>query len=155
MMGPIDVAYRALGVLIGQALAAVGFLATAEGLQIDPADEVATEDFGELATAAALLQITTQPARTFLGRGAGRHIVERVCRVELAISSANRERLDDVLAQAVTALACIPLDNPTLSGAAERVALTGQDYDDLPSGARVSLDLTIRASAADPLGLVA
>lgn len=154
-MGPIDTAYRAAGVCIGQALADAGFLATAESLQIDPSDEVGTDAFGDIQTAAALLQLSTAPGRTFLGRGAGRHSVERPCRLELAIQSANRERLDQVLDAALVAIATIPLANPRLGGAAERVDLTGSEFEDLPSGARVSLTFTIRASAADPLGLIA
>lgn len=154
-MGPIETAYRAFAQLAGAALVEAGFLAQAEALQVDPEGDVAVAlaADGRGHTGAGLIQSLTLPARAHLGGGAARFVVER--RVSLQLGAAgDKAWVDQVLDDAVTAIADLIVNDPTLGEACERAGLESADYADLANsgGRAVALAIVLRVPAADPVG---
>jgi len=154
----IETAYAALAAALSSALIAADFINQIADLKIDPT--AAFEPNGDEATLikhAALLSVRTNIVRTLLGGPKPRYVIERECRLELAAcgpaSDAARKAALIAAQQAVVALA---VDRPTLSGAAERLALTEQTTDELPpNGEVVLLTFILRVRSGDPLGLSA
>ena len=153
----IEPAYERLAEIIEGVLIGAGFVTEAGGLKVDPpAPFEPSGDERQLITAASIVKVQTQSVRQILGRPLPRYVIERQCRVELAMAGPNRfGRMminDDMLA----GLARLPNDHPTLDGLAERLILVDQADDDLPpNGVTVTLTFTIRVRSGDPLGRTA
>lgn len=152
----IETAYAALVEAVGAALAHedIGFLASAALLQVDPEAPVELAgDVEDIETAASVEKVETRPVRQILGRPERRYVVERTCRVELqAVGPARATRLE-IDAAAVSALAVLPDQSPTLGGTCERWQLTGVEDDPLPpNGVAKVLTFTLRVRSGDPLG---
>ena len=153
----IEPAYAALGARIADALVAAEFLPVATDLQIDPpAPFTPTGDERTLIQAAALVKVQTGSVRQLLGGPAARHVVERQCRLELAIAGPDRLRRESRVEAALLGLATLPNLFPTLSGKAERLILGEQTDDELPpNGVSFFLNFTIRVRSGDSLGRTA
>lgn len=147
----IEPAYTRLGILIGQTLAGNNFGAP---LKIDPpAPFTPSGNERSLVFAAALVSVQTASVRQILGRPIPRHVVERQCRVELAVAGPARAEGLQINADVLNALAVLPGLNPTLDGKAERFLLIDQTDDELPpNGLSVFLNFLIRVRSGDPLG---
>ena len=150
----IEPAYAALGRRIADVLANTTFLRSGEDLEIDPSAPITpTGDEEDLQQAAALVTVRTDPVRQLLGRPDKRWVVERECRLELALYGPNTGLRMAVKPQVLGALASIPNDDPTLDGLVERLVLTGQTDDDLPpNGVSYFLTFVLRLRSGDPLG---
>ena len=150
----IETAYLALADRLALALVASGFLDRVDDLQIDPsAIFTPTGDEDELVRAAALVILKTESIRPILGGPSPRYVVERQCRLELAIAGPERLNGGGYMQAALSALAIIPSAAPTLGGAAERLSLGDRTDEDLPpNGTALSLTFTIRVRSSDPLG---
>lgn len=150
----IEPAYLRAAELFENALINAGFITEAGGLKIDPPS--AFEPSGDervLITAASLVKVQTQSVRQMLGGPAPRHVVERQCRLELAIAGPNRGMRLAINSDMLDALAVLPNAYPTLDGMAERFELDDQTDDDLPpNGVSVALNFTIRVRSGDKLG---
>ncbi len=150
----IEPAYLRLAELIEQVLINAGLITEAGGLKIDPPGSFEPSgDERVLVTAASFVKVQTAPIRRTLGRAEPRYIIERHCRLELAMAGPNKGmRLainDDMLAS----LSLLPDQYPTLDGLSERLNLIDQTDDDLPpNGITVTLNFTIRVRSGDPLG---
>lgn len=159
MTAPVETAYAALAARVAAALVAAGLLAAPGDLQIDPESRIEPAgDETEFVTAAALVKVRTAPVRQMLGRPANapRYVVERECRVELALVGPEKAQRDTIAAAVLTALAALPGLHPTLDGAAERLLLTEQGDDELPpNGLTLSITYTLRLRSSDPLGRTA
>ncbi|WP_312126567.1 hypothetical protein [Brevundimonas sp.] len=151
----IEPAYSALAASLAEALVASGFLQAPAELMVDPASVFTPlGDEETLVLAASLVKLQTNPVRTLLGRAGPRYVVDRQCRLELAVAGPDRLMDGDRLADALAAIAAIPLRYPTLSGAAERVWLGERTDDELPpNGEAVTITFIIRVRSSDPLGL--
>lgn len=153
----IEPAYRRLVELVEAALIRAEFLTEPDGLKVDPpAPLEPSGDERQVMTYASLVKVQTQVVRQILGRPAPRYVIERHCRLELAIYGPNQDQRlfisDDMLAT----LALLPNEHPTLDGFAERLILVDQTDDDLPpNGVTVTLTFTIRVRSGDPLGRTA
>lgn len=150
----IETAYLALADRLALALVASGFLDRVEELEIDPsAIFTPTGDEDDLVRAAALVILKTGPVREILGGAAPRYVVDRQCRLELAVAGPERLKGGVFLQAALAALAIIPAAAPTLGGVAERLSLGDRTDEDLPpNGTALSLTFTIRVRSSDPLG---
>lgn len=150
----IEPAYLRAAELFRGALLNAGFITEAFALKIDPPG--AFEPSGDervLITAASLVKVQTQPVRQILGLPQPRYVIERQCRLELAIAGPNRGMRLAVNSDTLDALAVLPDLNPTLDGLAERFELDDQTDDDLPpNGVSVALNFTIRVRSGDKLG---
>lgn len=155
----IETAYAAFAAAAGTALAHadVGFLASADLLKVDPEAPIETGgDPDTFETAASADIIQTGPVRQILGRPEPRWVVERQCRVELQAAGPDRAERLAALAAAASALAVLPNTAPTLSGACERLTLTGvEDEVFEPNGVGKILSFTLRVRSGDPLGTTA
>lgn len=150
----IEPAYLRAAELFENALINAGFIIEAGGLKIDP--PAAFEPSGDervLITAASFVKVQTGPVRRILGRPEPRYVIERQCRLELAIAGPNRGMRLAINEDMLATLAVLPDQYPTLDGMAERFNLVDQTDDDLPpNGITVSLNFTIRVRSGDPLG---
>lgn len=153
----IEPAYSALAAAIADDLVASAFLPSASDLMIDPeAPFSPTGDERQLVRAAALVKVRTGPVRTLLGGPSPRYVIERECRLELALAGPARLLRDDVAGATLGLLAQLPARVPTLGGAAERLTLGDQTDDELPpNGISLFLTFTIRIRSGDPLGRTA
>lgn len=153
----IEPAYSALADAIAADLVAAGFLPTVNVMEVDPsAPFTPAGDERELVRAAALVKVSTGVVRTLLGRAAPRYVVERQCRLELALAGPARLLRDEIADAAVGRLAQLPVRLPTLGGSAERLILGEQTDDELPpNGVSLFLTFTIRVRSGDPLGRTA
>ena len=153
----IEPAYSALASAIADDLVLAAFLPAATDLMIDPeAPFSPTGDERELVRAAALVKVRTGAVRTLLGGSAPRYVVERECRLELALAGPARLLRDDVADATLGLLAQLPARVPTLGGVAERLTLGEQTDDELPpNGVSLFLTFTIRIRSGDPLGRTA
>lgn len=153
----IETAYTALGALLQTTLRATNFLGAEGLLELDP--ESPFEPSGEetdIIRAAALVKVRTYNPRQTVGRPAGarRYVVERECRLELALAGPNREQRKIIDLDTLSALALLPELDPTLGGAVERFLLGEQTDDELPpNGVATFLTFTLRVRSGDPLGL--
>lgn len=147
----IEPAYAHLATLIADCLVATGF---ETDLKLDPpAPFTPTGDERRLVFAAALVTVGTQSVRQIIGRPIPRHVVERQCRVELAVAGPARAQRLTINQNVLDALAVLPGMNPTLDGLAERFLLIDQTDDELPpNGISVFLNFLIRVRSGDPLG---
>ncbi len=150
----IEPAYAQLASSLATSLATNGFSAP---LKIDPpAPFTPTGDERHLVFAAALVNVRTQSVRQILGRPIPRHVVERECRLELAVAGPARSQGLVINQMVLDALAVLPGLDPTLGGKAERCVLTDQTDDELPpNGLSVFLNFLIRVRSGDPLGRTA
>lgn len=150
----IETAYAAFAEAVGDALVEAGYLSAAADLQIDP--EALVEPTGEetsVQRSATLEKIQTGPVRQILGRPERRWVVERSCRVELMAAGPARVTRLEIDAAAVSALATLANDLPTLSGACERLTLTGVEDEPVPpNGVSKIFTFTLRVRSGDPLG---
>ncbi|MCA0366806.1 MAG: hypothetical protein LCH57_01925 [Proteobacteria bacterium] len=150
----IEPAYQALASSLRTALLATDFIDSPDDLKVDPSATFSPSgDERVLVTAAALMKVRTASVRQLLGGPRPRHVVERLCQLELAAAGPDRLRrafrIDDVL----EALSAIPNADPTLGGAAERLVLGEQTDDDLPpNGVSFLVTFTIRVRSSDALG---
>lgn len=153
----IEPAYSELASCIADALVASNFLPAAAELKVDPpAPFTPNGDERTLIQAASLVKVQTGSVRQLLGGPAARHVVERQCRLELAIAGPDRLRRENRVEDALLALATLPVRFPTLSGKAERLILGEQTDDELPpNGVSFFLNFTIRVRSGDPLGRTA
>ena len=153
----IEPAYERLGELVEAVLIGSGFVTEPGGLKVDPT--AAFEPSGEerqLITAASMVKVQTQSVRQILGRPVPRHVVERQCRIELAMAGPNKGLRLMINDEMLAALALLPNSHPTLDGLAERLVLVDQADDDLPpNGVTVTLTFNIRVRSGDPLGRTA
>ncbi len=159
-LGPMALAYEALGDSLADGLVAAGFLSGVEQLQRDP--ESGFEPDGEeteVQTAAALFGLQTTPVRQLMGGTGTRWVVERQVRLELcAIGPVadGEETHEERVAGLLVIAANLPASDPTLSGLCERLELTGLEDDDLgPNGIKKAITFIIRLRSGDPLGLTA
>ncbi len=152
----IETAYAALAELLETALRGTAFLEATQRLEIDPEAPFAPSgDETDIIRAAALVKVKTAAARRTLGRPAlsPRYVVERECRLELAIAGPNRGDRLEISRQTLAVLAQLPDIHPTLSGAAERFVLGEQTDDELPpNGVATFITFTLRVRSSDPLG---
>lgn len=155
----IETAYAALGALLEETLRTSGFLDEAASLEIDPESPFEPSgDETEVIRAAALVKVRTWCPRQTIGRPAGarRYVVERECRLELALAGPDREQRKIIDHDTLSALALLPELDPTLDGAAERFLLGEQTDDELPpNGVASFLTFTLRVRSGDVLGLSA
>lgn len=153
----IEPAYSRLAEVLAQALFVANFLSDPAELKIDPPG--AFEPSGDervLITAASLVKVQTQSVRQMLGRPLPRYVVERQCRLELALAGPSRGLRLAINEDLLAAIATLPGSHPTLDGLAERFVLNDQTDDDLPpNGVTVSINFTIRVRSGDPLGRTA
>lgn len=153
----IEPAYSALAAQIAADLVATDFLPVVDDLMVDP--EAPFEPAGderELVRAAALVKVRTGVVRTLLGGSGPRYVIERECRLELALAGPARLLRDDVADATLGLLAQLPARAPTLGGVAERLILGEQTDDELPpNGISLFLNFTIRVRSGDPLGRTA
>lgn len=150
----IENAYLALAERLALALVACGFLDAVGELQVDPAAIFTpTGDEEDLLRVASLVQLQTTPVRQILGRASPRYVVDRQCRLELAMAGPARLQNDALFNSALAAVAILPAAAPTLGGTAERLTLGERTDEDLPpNGTAVSLTFTLRVRSSDPLG---
>lgn len=150
----IDAAYARLGERLAASLVASAFLPQATDLKIDPPGPFTPSgDERTLIRAASLVAVRTASVRQLIGRPIPRHVVERQCRLELAIAGPARLLAQGIQAATLTAVAVLPGLHPTLDGLAERLVLGEQQDEDLePNGLAVMLDFIIRVRSGDPLG---
>lgn len=150
----IEPAYEELACRIAEALDGAGFTSAGWALKVDPtAPFTPSGDERTLVQAAALVKLKTGAVRQLLGGPAPRYIVERECRVELAVAGPDRLRRESRVAEALAGLALIQDQYPTLSGRAERLILGEQTDDELPpNGVAFFLTFTIRVRSGDALG---
>lgn len=153
----IEPAYLELSDRIAAALVAAEFIPAPADLKVDPpAPFTPTGDERTLIQAASLVKVQTASVRQILGGVTPRHVVERQCRLELAIAGPDRLRRESRVEAALLALAVLPNQFPTLSGTAERLMLGDQTDDELPpNGVSFFLNFTIRVRSGDPLGRTA
>lgn len=153
----IEPAYNALAAAIAADLVAADFLPTAGVMEVDPSSPFTPAgDERELVRAAALVKVGTGVVRTLLGGERPRYVVERQCRLELALAGPARLLRDAVADEALGRLAQLPARLPTLGGTAERLVLGEQTDDELPpNGVSLFLNFTIRVRSGDPLGRTA
>lgn len=153
----IEPAYAALAAAIASDLVAAAFLPAAGVMEVDPsAPFTPSGDERELVRAAALVKVRTGVVRTLLGGAGPRYVIERECRLELALAGPARLLRDTVADQALARLAQLPAHLPTLGGTAERLVLGDQTDDELPpNGVSLFLTFTIRVRSGDPLGRTA
>ena len=152
----IEPAYEALAERLAQALTSAGFLPDVAQLKVDPEAPFAPSgDELSIITAAALVKVRTGSVRQLLGRPEGpRYVVERQCRLELAIAGPNRGLRLQVAPEALAAVAVVPGLDPTLGGVCERLVLGEQTDEELPpNGISVFLTFTLRVRSGDPLGM--
>ena len=147
----IEPAYTRLGCLLAETLAANAF---GSELKIDPpAPFTPAGDERHLVFAAALVSVRTRSVRQIIGRPVPRHVIERDCRLELAVAGPARDQGLYISQITLDALAVLPGLNPTLDGKAERFELVDQTDDELPpNGLSVFLNFIIRVRSGDPLG---
>lgn len=160
MSAPVDVADAALKTALAQALVGGAFIPTAEALALNPDGPCEPNgDETEVQTSAQLFTLDVRKVRPLMGSGMPRWVVDRTCRLELAVFGPVPAGQDDHparLAAALNLVAAISADSPTLGGTCERFEITGQEDDDLPpNGQKVSLGFTYRLRAGDPLGRTA
>lgn len=152
----IETAYAALAALLENALRGTAFLDQAQLLEIDPEAPFAPSgDETGIIRAAALVKVRTAAARRTLGRPAlsPRYVVERECRLELAIAGPNRGVRLEIARETLAVLAQLPDLHPTLGGEAERFMLGEQTDDELPpNGVATFISFTLRVRSSDPLG---
>ena len=153
----IEPAYERLAELVEEVLIGAGFVTEPGGLKVDPTAAFEPQgDEHQIVTAASLVKVQTQSVRQILGRAAPRHVVERQCRIELAMVGPNKGLRLMINDEMLMALALLPNEHPTLDGLAERLILLDQTDDDLPpNGVSVTLTFTIRVRSGDPLGRTA
>lgn len=155
----IETAYTAFAAAVQVALREAEYLLPDGPLEIDPDSPFEPSgDEEDLIRAAALVKLRTYVARQAMGRPAGsrRYVVERECRVELAMAGPNRAGRLVIEPAAVAALALLPEVNPTLNGACERLVMGERTDDELPpNGAAVFLTFTLRVRSGDPMGMSA
>lgn len=153
----IEPAYERLAELVEEVLIGAGFVIEPGGLKVDPTAAFEPQgDERQIVTAASLVKVQTQSVRQILGRAAPRHVVERQCRIELAMVGPNKGLRLTINDKMLMALALLPNEHPTLDGLAERLILLDQTDDDLPpNGVSVTLTFTIRVRSGDPLGRTA
>ena len=153
----IEPAYDALAGAIAADLVAAAFLPTAGVMEVDPSSPFTPAgDERELVRAAALVKVGTGVVRTLLGGERPRYVVERQCRLELALAGPARLLRDAIADEALGRLAQLPARLPTLGGTAERLVLGEQADDELPpNGVSLFLNFTIRVRSGDPLGRTA
>lgn len=151
----IETATEALGMRIDYLLSSSGFLTSGQRLEIDPEAPFEPQgDEEELVTAAALVRLPTNPVRQILGRPEPRYVVERSCRLELALAGPSRFVREAVNHRALSLLAALPAVSPTLDGVTERLLLTDREDDVLPpNGVAIFLTFLLRVRSGDPLGL--
>lgn len=150
----IEAAYTRLGERLAASLVATGFLPQVTDLKIDPPGPFTPiGDEKTLIRAASLVTVRTASVRQMIGRPIPRHVVERQCRLELALAGPARLRAQGIQSDTLNAVAVLPGLNPTLDGLAERLVLGEQQDEDLePNGLAVMLDFIIRVRSGDPLG---
>lgn len=147
----IEPAYSRLAEIIARIITESGFAAD---LKVDPPSPFTPSgNERHLVFAASLVAVQTQSVRQIIGRPVPRHVVERQCRLELAVAGPARREGLEISALLLSALAVMPGLNPTLDGTAERLVLVDQTDDDLPpNGLSVFLNFLIRVRSGDPLG---
>lgn len=150
----IDAAYTALADRLAAALVACEFISQVSELKVDPSAVFEPDgDEETLITVASLSQLQTAPVRTMIGGSSPRYVVERQCRLELAMAGPERLMSEPLIKAALAAVAIIPAAAPTLGGAAERITLGQREDEDLPpNGTALSLTFTLRVRSGDPLG---
>lgn len=155
----IETAYTALRDLLQETLQSTGFLGSGQDLELDPESPFAPSgDETDIISAAALVKVKTGPVRQLLGRAADqpRYVVERECRLELAIAGPSRANRLAIDAETLTTLALLPAQHPTLGELVERFNLTEQTDDELPpNGVATFVTFTLRIRSGDPLGRTA
>ena len=150
----IEAAYQNLATAATQALLQVGFITAPTDLKIDPAAPFTpTGEEKVLVRAAALVKVRTNPVRQLLGGKGPRYVVERQCRLELALAGPDRLLREATVDAVLALLATLPEADPTLSGAAERLILVEQTDDELPpNGVSFFITYTVRVRSSDALG---
>ncbi|WP_295707330.1 hypothetical protein [uncultured Brevundimonas sp.] len=150
----IEAAYQALATAAAQALLQVGFITAPTDLKVDPAAPFTpTGEEKVLVRAAALVKVRTNPVRQLLGGKGPRYVVERQCRLELALAGPDRLLRAATMDAVLALLATLPEVDPTLSGAAERLILVEQADDELPpNGVSFFITYTVRVRSSDALG---
>lgn len=153
---PIEVAYAAFGDQLAAALVAAEFLTATDLFKVDPAEPIEVDGDATGWTAATMLNMGTVPARTLIGGGAPRFVVERQVRVEIAATAQDKTALDAKIAagsSAVVAFVGVGADL-TLGGRLERLTVTSAEVEDLaPMGQKLFITFALRLRAGDPLGL--
>lgn len=159
MAEPIEIAFNALSEAVAAALVASGFLTDPVGLQVDPlsAFEPSPDAVG-LEIAAELFRQEVRPVRQLMGGATPRWVVDMP--VQLVLSAHGPAPYGDGpkvrLGRALTALAPLGGDDPTLGQTCERLTFAGLADNDLPpNGVAATLSLVIRLRAGDPLGRTA
>ena len=153
----IEIAYAALAALLQQTLRATNFMEPDGVLEIDPeAPFQPSGDETDIIRAAALVQVRTFVSRQMIGRPAGarRYVVDRECRLELALAGPNRDQRKVIDIDTVSALATLPELDPTLGGEVERFLMGEKTDDELPpNGVATFLTFILRVRSGDPLGM--
>lgn len=160
MTAPIDTAYAALCAKLAEDLVTAGFLARPEALEVDPAGACAPGgDETAVQTSAQIFSLSIDPVRQLMGGAVSRWVVDAQYRLELAAfgpSAEGEETYKQRLAAAMTAVALVVADDPTLGQTCERLIASSSEDDDLPpNGMKVAVPLTIRLRAGDPYGRTA
>lgn len=150
----IEVAYQAFADVAAQALMQAGFIGTPAALKIDPpAPFTPTGDEKVLVRAASLVKVRTLPVRQLLGGPQPRFVVERQCRLELALAGPQRLLRETTTDEVLAVLATLPQAYPTLTDTAERFVLVEQTDDELPpNGVSFFITYTVRVRSGDALG---
>ncbi|ADL00697.1 hypothetical protein [Brevundimonas subvibrioides] len=153
----IETAYATLAERLEQTLRATLFMPDTAVLEIDPESPFEPSgDETDRVSAAALVKVRTYVARQAVGRPAGarRYVVERECRLELALAGPNREARLAVDLETLSALAMLPEQDPTLGGTVERFLMGEMTDEDLPpNGIATFLTFVLRVRSGDPLGM--
>lgn len=150
----LPAAYGALGRALRDALTASGVLSSPASFAIDPPSGLEPDEAGAaLQTAAALVGLEINAEVRFLG-SPRRYVVERLARLELALSGPDPEERLTLSHRAIAALAVVPERDPTLGGTCERLELLSlEDEDWPPSGQKILITFLLRVRSADALGM--
>lgn len=151
----VESGFDALRGRIAPALTRVGFIPGETRLAIDdPGGLEPTGDETEFQTWAGLTRGETRAVRTILGRSSPRYVVEHRAVLDLAWAGPDQGRGAIRLTSALTVVAALVFEDPTLGGGVERFFLeAGEDEPLSPNGRRTSLICAFRIRSGDPLGL--
>lgn len=152
----ILIAYAVLAERLQERLRDTAFLNHDQRLEVDPEAPFQPEgDETSIVRAAALVHVRTSVVRQILGRPLEqrRYVVERECRLELAIAGPSRDVRLAIDSETLTALATFADSDPLLGGAVERITLGEQTEDELPpNGTATFVTFILRVRSGDPLG---
>ncbi len=150
----LPAAYQALARSLRDALLAAGVLASPTAFEVDPLTGVEPSETSDTISAVAgLIGLETTSEIRFLG-SPRRYVVERLARLELAISGPSPEARLAVVTRAMASAAMLTERDPTLGGLCERLEIPSlEDEDWPPNGQKILITFLLRVRSGDALGM--